>query len=189
VQYLTSNSSATSPEDYTATGGTLTFAPGSTVQTITIAVNGDSEVEPDEVMNITLTNASNATLADAFGQGTIYTDDHRQLVIDDANVLEGDGGTKNLVFEVTLSQAATAPVTVQFQTSNSSAVAPGDFTARSGILTFAPGVTSLTITVPVVADQLPEGAESFFITLSDAVNATLNDQFGIGTIFDDDNRA
>jgi chitinase len=189
VQYLTSNGTAASPDDYTATGGTLTFAPGNTVQTITVAVLGDSQVEGDETMVVTLTNPSNATLLDGVAIGTIYNDDQRQLVIDDANVMEGDGGTKNLVFRVTLSQAATAPVTVQFQSSNSSAVAPGDYTARSGILTFAPGVTSLSITVPIVGDQLAESAESFFITLSNPVNATLADSLGAGSIFDDDHRA
>jgi Calx-beta domain-containing protein len=78
---------------------------------------------------------------------------------------------------------------VAFQTNNGSAVAPGDYAAQSGILTFAPGTTAMTITVPIVGDQLSETAESFSVVLSDPTNAFIGDTFGQGTIFEDDNRA
>jgi chitinase len=109
-------------------------------------------------------------------------------VIDDANIMEGDAGTKNLVFKVTMSGATAAPVTVQFQTGNIGAVSPGDYTARTGTITFAPGVTTATITVPIIADQVNENTESFFVTLTNAINAVIGDSSATGTIFDDDNR-
>src|SRR5438046_6761421 len=69
--------------------------------------------------------------------GTIFDDDAgRQVVIDDATVLEGDSGTTSLVFTLTLSKTALTPVTVSYVTSNSSAVAPEDYTTTSGTVTF-----------------------------------------------------
>ena len=190
VQFQTSNGSAVVGSDYTSTFGILTFAPGTTTQTITVAVLGDATPEGDESLVVTLANADNATISDTVGFGTIYDDDgNRQLVIDDASIMEGDGGTRNLVFRVTMSSASSAPVTVAFQTNNGSAVAPGDYAAQSGILTFAPGTTAMTITVPIVGDQLSETAESFSVVLSDPTNAFIGDTFGQGTIFEDDNRA
>src|SRR5207302_1174378 len=128
--------------------GTLTFVPGTTVQTITVPVVGDAAVEGNESFTVILSGAVNATIADGQGSGTIYDDDGtRQVVINDASVVEGSAGTTTgLVFTVTLSAAALADVTVNYTTSNSSAVAPGDYAATSGTLTFAPGVTTQTIT-------------------------------------------
>jgi Calx-beta domain len=190
VQFQTGNSSAVVGSDYTSTFGILTFAPGTTTQTITVGVLGDAALENDETMIVTLTNADNASISDSTALGTIFDDDNsRQLVIDDVSIMEGDGGTRNLVFRVTMSSASSAPVTVAFQTSSSTAVAPDDYAAQSGILTFAPGTTVMTITVPIVADQISESVEAFGVVLSDPTNAFISDSFGQGIIFEDDNRA
>ena len=75
VGYATANGSATAGSDYVATSGTLTFNPGTTALTITVTVNGDTVVEPDETFFVNLTNPTNATLAKGQGQGTILNDD------------------------------------------------------------------------------------------------------------------
>ena len=76
VQFTTANGTATAGSDYTAASGTLTFAAGSTSQTVTVAVTGDLSVESDETFSITLSNPSaNATLLTATGTGTIINDD------------------------------------------------------------------------------------------------------------------
>src|SRR5438093_754198 len=81
------------------------------------------------IFTVSLSSAVNAAIGDSFAFGTIYDDDGtRQLVIDDATVEEGDSGTKGLVFTVTRSEAALTDVTVSYATSNSSAVAPADYT-------------------------------------------------------------
>ena len=69
--------------------------------------------------------------------------------------MEGDTGTTNALFTVTMSEAATAPVTVNFATSPSSAQAPTDYQSVSGTLTFAPGITTQTITVPIDLGSVP----------------------------------
>ena len=75
VQYATADGTATAGSDYTATSGTLTFAPSVTTMTINVPVIGDTIVEPDETFFINLSNPSNATIAVAQAQGTILNDD------------------------------------------------------------------------------------------------------------------
>ena len=137
VDFATANGTATAPTDYTANSGTVTFAPGVTSQTVTVQVNGDTTVEPNETFNVNLSNATgNATITDAQGVGTIVNDDQPAISINDAPGAEG--GAVN--FTVSLDQASNQTVTVDFATADGTAVAPGDYTSTSGTLTFAPGV-------------------------------------------------
>jgi hypothetical protein len=108
------------------------------------------------------------------------------LAISDVAVFEGNKGTVNAVFTVTLSEPATAAVTVNYGTADGTAQAGGDYEAAAGTLTFAPGETSKTITVAVKGDTRVEANESFFVNLSGAVNAVIGDGQGLGTILDDD---
>jgi len=80
--------------------------------------------------------------------------------INDASVAEGDAGQADLSFTVSLSAAAAAAVTVEFTTNAVSAAGGTDYTATNGTLTFAPGVTSQSITVSVVGDTDPEADET-----------------------------
>jgi hypothetical protein len=189
IDYSTANSSAASPSDFQAVNGTLTFAPGDTSKTITVLVNGDTLDEDDEHFFVNITNPVGATIADGQGDGTIQDDDPVDvptLSINNASVLEGSAGTVDAVFTVSLSQASTQTVTVDYSTANSTASAPSDYQSRSGTLTFAPGVTSATIAVPVNGDTLDESDETFLVNLQNPTNATVADGVGSGTIRDDD---
>jgi hypothetical protein len=75
VDYATANGTATAGSDYVATSGTLTFDPGVTSRTITVTVNSDTTVEPNETFFVNLSNPTNATLAKGQGTGTILNDD------------------------------------------------------------------------------------------------------------------
>ena len=75
VSFTTADGSATSPGDYTAASGLVTFTAGQTTQTITVNVKGDTSVESDETFVVNLAPASNATIADGQGTGTIKNDD------------------------------------------------------------------------------------------------------------------
>ena len=75
VNYATANGSATAGSDYVTASGTLTFPPGSTTQTLSVTVNGDVAIEPNETFFVNLSGAANATIADAQGVGTITDDD------------------------------------------------------------------------------------------------------------------
>lgn len=92
----------------------------------------------------------------------------------------------NAVFTVGLSQASAQTVMVQYATIAGTANAGSDYTAVSGTLTFAPGDTTRTITVPVTRDVVSELTENFTLQLSGVLNATLMRASAIGTINDDD---
>src|SRR5262249_10398630 len=94
--------------------------------------------------------------------------------------------TVNAVFTVTLSEPATATVTVNYGTADGTAQANGDYEAAAGTLTFAPGETSQTITIAVKGDQRVEAHETFPVNLSGALNADITDGQGLGTILNDD---
>jgi len=110
------------------------------------------------------------------------------LSINDASVTEGNAGTTNMVFTVTLSASSSQTVTVAYATYQDSATAGLDYTSVSGTLTFAPGETSKTVSVPVIGDRLPEWNETFAVVLSNPTNARLLDSVGAGTILDDEPR-
>ena len=190
VNYATANGTATEGSDYTAASGTLTFAPGVTSQTLTVAVLGDTRNEANETFFVNLSTPSNATIADGQGQGTILNDDAALpgLSINNVTVTEGNTGTTSAVFTVTLSAASSQTVTVNYATADSKATAGSDYTATAGTLTFAPGVTSQTITVSVLGDTVKEPTETFYVNLSNATNATIVSGRGRGTILDDDKK-
>jgi uncharacterized repeat protein (TIGR01451 family) len=109
--------------------------------------------------------------------------------INNISVTEGNSGTTNAVFTVTLSAVSSRVVTVSYTTADGTAtVAGNDYVPISGIVTFVPGVTAQTITVAVKGDTVEEaGTEVFFVTLSNPTNATLLNDQGTGTIVDNDN--
>jgi Ca2+-binding RTX toxin-like protein len=81
VSFATSDITAKAGEDYAAQSGTLTFAAGQTVKTITVAVNGDTTIEKDEQLGVTLASPTgNAKLGSpAAGVGTILSDDRPKV--------------------------------------------------------------------------------------------------------------
>jgi hypothetical protein len=193
VQYSSADGTATAGSgDYLATGGVLTFPSGTTTQTITVLVYGDTAVETDETFFVNLSAPVNAVLATATGVGTIVNDDHPAVVlptisISDVTRAEGNSGANGFVFTVSLSASSSLPVQVSFATADGSAtVADGDYSATSGVLTFAPGSTSKPVTVWVNGDTTPEPTETFVVNLSAPVNATLAKARGVGTILNDD---
>jgi len=108
------------------------------------------------------------------------------LAVSDAMVTEGDSGTKNALFTVSLSAASAGPVTVDYATTDGSAKAPGDYVATTGTLTFAPGELSKQVAVAVVGETLDELHETYSLDLSNPVGGTLGDPRGAGTILDND---
>ena len=189
VTYATSAGTATAGVDYVATSGSLTFVAGDTQETISVTVNGDAIDEINETFLVTISTPTNATLDDAEATGTITDDDPQPTAsINDVSVEEGDSGTVTAVFTVTLSAASTKIITINYSSSNGTAVAGEDFTAVApATLTFNPGdPLSQTISVTIQGDEETEPDEQFFINLSGGSNVTLSDNQGIGTIRNDD---
>ncbi len=190
VAYATANGTATAGSDYAATTGTLTIPANQSSATISVPISGDTTVEPAETFVVNLTTPTNATIADNQATGTITNDDQATLSINDVTVAEGNTGTTNLSFTVTLSQAILQNVTVNYATQDGTALQPADYTAASGALTFTPGGSlTRTVTLAVKGDTLDEINENLRVNLSGAVGATIFDAQGIGTITDDDPNA
>ncbi|MEP2278249.1 Calx-beta domain-containing protein, partial [Maribacter sp.] len=165
LDFTTNDASAIAPGDYTATSGQLTFAgtDGET-QPITIPIIDDNLIEALENLVVDLSNIST---------GLILINDNQATV----NITDNDGGVgTGISFDndnITVNEAAgTATVnvlltgnvpggfTLDFTTNDSSAIAPGDYTATSGQLTFA-GTDGETqpITIPIIDDNLIEALE------------------------------
>ncbi len=121
---------------------------------------------------------------------TIIENDAPTLTIESEQVAEGDG---DMVFDVRLSQATSNEATVEYATSNGTAIQGTDYTAQGGTLTFPENSTiPQEIRVPILDDDVDDAIEekTFNVTLSNALNAILagggTTLAVTGTIEDDD---
>ncbi|MBI3406966.1 MAG: Ig-like domain repeat protein [Planctomycetes bacterium] len=189
VNYSTTDGSAVAPGDYLAASGTLTFTTGVISRTFTVKVVGDTLDEFNESFFVNLSNATGGTgFGDGQGAGTILDNDTAAIKIGDTSVTEGDSGTTPATFNLTLSLPADHTITVDYATGTTGTAISGiDYQATSGTATFAPGVTSVPISVPVIGDLIDEVNETFFVNLTNPTGgATINDAVGKGTIVDND---
>ena len=176
--------SADSGTDYAAVSDfTVTIPAGQTSgsASFTLTPADDGVVEGDETITVSGTardvevSGTSVTLLDTGAASASVTD---------ATVEEG----KTLVFKVTLDKAASpgAEVILDYATKDGTATAGEDYEPVSGTLAFAAGETERTVEVPTLDDALDEGAETLTLRLSGAVNASLADPEGVGTIANDD---
>jgi hypothetical protein len=108
------------------------------------------------------------------------------ISINDISVQEGNGGGTNAVFTVSLTAISIAPVSVQYQTADGTALAGSDYTPVSGSLIFTPGERTKSIVVPVTGDTRPESNEQFTVNFTNPVGAPIDKGQGTCTIVDDD---
>jgi len=189
VGYATKNGTAVAPADYAPTSGTLTFLPGETSKGFDVPLVADGTAEGAETFSVVLTSPTNAAIGTGTAVGTITDGASTPLPtfsIADVDLPEGTGGTTPFTFTVTLSNPGLNQSTVAYTTVDGTARAPADYAPTSGVLTFPTGVTSQTITVQVVADDIHEADETFTVKLSAPSNATISKATGLGTIRDDD---
>ena len=199
VAYTVNPGTATTPADYTAgpspLADTLTFLPGETSRTVTLTVTPDLIPEGSETFTVVLSGATNATIVDAEGTGTIHDNDPPplpELAIDDPTVTEGNPGGPNVTITFTVTRSGNDGVesSVAYTVNPGTAATPADYTAGpsplAGTLTFLPGDVSKTVTLTVTPDLIPEGPEAFTVVLSDETNATIVRAVGTGTILDTD---
>jgi len=191
VNYSTATGTA-GASDFTSTVGVLNVARDATVATITVPTTQDNIFEPDETFTVVLDPLSTtANVLDAEGLGTILNNDQvPRLTIGDATVTEGNDPAVyvDAVFDVALSNPASQAVTVKFRTAADTATGNDvDFKGKDDTLTF-PAETNATqqITIKVKGDTIHEGDEQFFVNLSNAFNASIQDSQGVGTIRDND---
>jgi Calx-beta domain/Bacterial Ig-like domain (group 3) len=180
VSFATQNGTALAGSDYTARTGLLSFPAGTTARTVVVIILSDTLNEADETFFLNLPLAKGAVILDTQGAGNILNDDPLpSITITDVTAGERLG---TAVFTVRLDTPSGRDVTIAYTTADGSATAPEDYATVQGTFTFTAGVTTQTLAVPIVADQIPEPVEDFFVVLSDPVNASVADGLGIGHI-------
>jgi Calx-beta domain-containing protein len=171
VNFQTADGSATvAGNDYQSQTGSLTFLPADTTKTVTVLVNGDTTVEPDETFSLNLSGATNATISDSQGVGTILNDDtDLSVAVSPSSVLED--GAANLVYTFTRNGNTTGALTVNFAvagtaTFNSDYTQSGaaTFSPTNGTVTFAAGSSTATVTIDPAADNVVEPDETVILT-------------------------
>ena len=193
VAYASANGTATAGSDYTAVSGTLNFAPGELSKTITVPIINDNLFEGgNETFTVTLSSPTGGALLTAPNPTviTITDNDPRPAVFLASTTLqlaEGNAGLNSFVFNVSLSNPSVETVTVNFATSNGTAIAGSDYVANSGTITFSPLATSATATVQVTGDTVVEPNETFAVTLNNPTNASfISGGQTVATILNDD---
>ncbi|MFQ5629655.1 MAG: Calx-beta domain-containing protein [bacterium] len=144
-----------------------------TTSLIIFSTSNSNASNPRISTNSLLANASNVEKA-----GLV------NITINDVSANESAG---SISFTVSLSNVPTANVTVRYSTSSGSAQDGQDFSGKSGTLTIPSGLTSGTISVNLLDDNIDEDSETFTVNLSSpSANAQITDGKGRGTIQDND---
>jgi len=162
--------------DFTATSGTLTFAPGVTSQTVPVTILTDSAATTARGFTVVLSTPANATLGTS--QATVTINNPvvavvPAVVIGNLNATRPALTSSKATFVISLTTSTTNTVTVNYTTVSGTAAAGTDFTAASGSLTFLPGVTSQLLQVVLLPNSSVKTANAFTVVLSSPLNATL----------------
>jgi hypothetical protein len=170
VDFTTVDGTATvANNDYVTNSGTLNFGAADTMMQFTVLVNGDTTFEPDEAFTVHLSNATNATIADADGTGTITNDDASasgSLQFSAASYTVNESYATATI-TVTRTGGTDNAVSVEYATSDGTAMQPGDYASTTGTLNWAGGdAAPKTFTVTIVNDTTAEPDETVNLTLS-----------------------
>ena len=160
---------------------------------IDLRINGNEPTDvviedfnEDGKLDIAVTHSDSDNVSVLLNTGNIGTSQPPKVAIEDATITEGNKGKKNAKFTVTLDNPSDETVKVNYATANGTAKANKDYKPTKGTITFKPGQTEKTITVPIFGDTREEKNEQFKLNLSKPKNAKLGDKGGIGTIKDND---
>ena len=188
VDYETADGTALAGSDYTARSRTLTFPAGQQIRRIRVPIIDDDIDEPDEEFTVRLTGATNAALPDSSEASVTILDNDEAVTVGvlGTDVPESIGVAR---VRIQLGAQTSSEVSVQFATSDGSATAHADYTPVSTNLAFAPGEEEKTVDIPILEDDLIEGAESFTVRLSAPTNAEIGDGTATVTIRDNDARS
>ena len=175
VFYATYPGSALPGQNYVPTNGMLSFQPGETVLTFPIRIFDDGLANGDKTVYLTLSNLiGNATLSVNSAILTIRETDFLPgtLVFSAPAYAVGELAT-NAVLTVLRTNGSSGTVSVDFSTAPGTATPGLDYIPVRGTLSFADGETNKSILVPVLADSLVEGLETFTLSLVNPLGGAL----------------
>jgi hypothetical protein len=179
VTYTTLNQTAQGGADYQPRAGQVTLTPLAPSALISVPIIGDRLNEGTETFLVVLTNSQGARLGDPLGQATILDEDPLPaLYISDAQVTTTAAGTYQVTFSIALDTASGRQVDVNYSTADYSAITGVDYIGKSGVVSFAPGVTNQLVTVDVMTSGVAGGNKRFSLNATGVSNATLSDPSG-----------
>lgn len=187
VGYATADDNARAGADYRAASGTLSFAPGEMVKTVTVDLLDDAAAEGDEFFRLVLSGPTAATIAADTGTALIGRNDgapesRPYLSVTPLAVTEGGMA----LFAAQLSAPSVNEVRFSYQTDNVTATANSDYSFARQQLVFAPGETTKFIEIPTLDDTVAEPAQSFYLELYNLANATAPVSYIPALIVDND---
>ena len=192
VSYAAVAGSADAGTDFNLAAGTLDFAEGETVKTLSVPIVNDEDIEPNEQFTVVLSDptggaslgADNATATITIVDDEVVFPGEFNLNVATVNVNE-DAGT--LTLTVNRTGGSDGQVAVDYATANGTAIAEDDYASNSGTLTYLDGETSKDIVISIANDTDSEVNETFTLTLSNPQgNATIGTGQTTITIIDDD---
>jgi hypothetical protein len=190
VAHSRTGGSATPGTDFNYTAGVESWTAGDLgVEVTSVQILADTLEEADETIVLALSgpSAGLAVGSPATLTITIEDDDEGGIVQFPGPVQVFGEGAGSAAVIVTRGSGAASGVTVQFATSNGSALAGSDYTATSGTLTFAADETSKLIDVPLVDDSVQESAETFVVTLTNPGGGATLGTFAVAQVVIVDN--
>ena len=171
VQYATTNGTAASPGDYTASSGLLTFSNGIAFQSFTVPIINNSSVQGDRFFTIGLFNPSPTNIASVIPPGfttVTITDDTSALSFSSPIYTVNENGGSALI-SVTRSNNTNSIVSVDYATANGSAQINVNYQSASGTLTFTNGETLKSFSVPVIDNGVSDGDKTVLLSLSNPI--------------------
>ena len=165
----TGGGSAQSGDYGNLTNAPVNFANGQTSGTINVTINNNATFTGDRTFEVTLSSPTNgATLGADVAEVTILEDETPNYGVFAFSAAKFTASEVGPVATVSVSRTggSDSAVDLTFQTADGTATAPGDYTATSGTITFAQGVTSMDITIPLTSDVDPEKKETFTVSLA-----------------------
>ena len=177
VNYATSNGTATAGSDYTATSGTLNWTDGEAAsKTFTVSITNDTAIESDETINLTVSNPTGGAILGSQNTATltILDDDGPSTLRFENSSYSVNEGTATATIRVLRTGSSVGAVSVNYATSNGTAIAASDYTAASNTLIWIEGDTAAkSFTIAITNDTTVESSETVNITLSNPTNGAV----------------
>lgn len=188
ASYTTSAGSALAGQDFLATTGTVTFAPGQTSRKILVPIKGDTTVESTETFSLILSNPTAATIADGTGVVTISDDDAAAAVVTvvATDPSASEEGLDPGVYTFTRTGSTASPLTVNFSL-DGTATNGTDLNSTAISIVIPAGQSSVTLTRTPIQDVIVEGTETESVFLNSGAGYTVgNPSTATITVTDND---
>ncbi len=176
VQLATRDGTAEAGSDYTAIAGALTFGAGEMSKRLTLPLMDDAVGEEDETLELVLSEPGSGAALGPRPRAVVTIHDNEAAVEFAAPAFSVTEGGPAATIQVKRIGRVTGPLTVSYETGDGTASSPDDYLARSGTLSFLPGVALQAFRVPIVNDSLAEGQEALTLSLSGATGGVLGPQ-------------